>query len=121
MVLTEAYRRGHVYVITNRRTIVKKGFIRKNERDITYSKITDIQVEQGILGRLFNYGTVTPLSASGLGLGADSSQAFAGTVNGGFGGARNVKRHQQATHLSLFGIRDPRKIRAIMGSRKLKS
>ncbi|MEM2111965.1 MAG: PH domain-containing protein, partial [Candidatus Bathyarchaeia archaeon] len=58
MVLTEAYRRGHCYVITNYRIIMRKKFITKSEREIMYDKITDVYVEQGITGRIFNFGTV---------------------------------------------------------------
>jgi len=129
MILTEAYRRGHIYIITNYRIITKKGFIRKEERELMYDKITDVYVTQGILGRIFNFGTVIPISASGFGLGADSAQAFAaaalpikkGMIGGGFGGGKSVQRPRAATYFSLYGIPDPRKIRIIIGNRQLET
>jgi uncharacterized membrane protein YdbT with pleckstrin-like domain len=44
--------------ITNRRIIVKLGFIRRNTYENFLQKIESIQVHQTILGRLFGYGTV---------------------------------------------------------------
>lgn len=44
--------------ITNKRVIAKFGFIRRKTIEINISKVESIQVEQGILGRLFNYGTL---------------------------------------------------------------
>ena len=129
IVLTEVYRRRHVYIITNYRIITKKGFIRKEERGLMYDKITDVYVSQGILGRIFNFGTVIPISGSGFGLGSDSAYAFGGattpigkgTVGGGFGGGKSVQRPRAATYFSLFGISDPKKIRIIIGNRQLET
>ena len=129
MISTEVYRRGHVYLLTNYRVITKKGFIRKEERELMYDKITDVYVDQGILGRIFNFGTVIPISGSGFGLGSDSAYAFAGaatpigkgTVGGGFGGGKSVQRPRAATYFSLYGISDPKKIRIIIGNRQLET
>jgi membrane protein YdbS with pleckstrin-like domain len=129
IILTEIYRRGHAYVVTNYRVIMRKGFIRKEERELMYDKITDIYLNQGILGRLFNFGTVIPVTASGFGLGEDSAQAFTATavssekgmMAGGFGGRRSAQGPRVATHFSLFGIPDPRKVRIILGNRQLET
>jgi hypothetical protein len=129
IILTEVYRRGHIYIITNYRVVTKKRFIRKEERELMYDKITDVYVNQGIIGRIFNFGTVIPVSASGFGLGADSAQAFAaagasvkkGMVGGGFGGGKSVQRPRAATYFSLHGISDPKKIRIIIGNRQLET
>jgi len=129
MILTEVYRKRHLYVITNYRIITKKGFIRKEERELMYDKITDVYVDQGILGRIFNFGTVIPISGSGFGLGSDSAYAFGGatapvgkgTVGGGFGGGKSVQRPRAATYFSLYGISDPKKMRIIIGNRQLET
>ncbi len=126
MILTEVYRRGHVFIITNYRIIMKKGFIGKEEREIMYDKITDVYVNQGIMGRIFNFGTVIPISASGFGLGEDSASAFAGAavpvkkgmIGGGFSGGKSVQRPRAATYFSLYGVPDPRRIRIIVGNRQ---
>lgn len=44
--------------ITNKRVIVKFGFISRRTIEININKIESIQVEQGILGRILNYGTL---------------------------------------------------------------
>lgn len=129
MVLTELYRRGHVYILTNYRVITRKGIIGKKERDLTYDKITDVYFSQGMLGRMFNFGTVVPVTASGFGLGEDSAQFFTlasvstkkGMLSGGVGGGRSVSMPRSATHCSLHGIRDPGKIRVIIGNRQMET
>jgi len=44
--------------VTTRRVIVKHGFIRRQTVEINLNKVESIQVEQGLLGRLFNFGTL---------------------------------------------------------------
>ena len=44
--------------ITSRRVIAKFGFISRRTVEINISKVESIQVDQGILGRIFNYGTL---------------------------------------------------------------
>lgn len=44
--------------ITNKRVIAKFGFIRRSTIELNISKIESIQVHQGILGRIFNYGSL---------------------------------------------------------------
>ena len=43
---------------TNKRVIAKSGFIRRQTIEINIAKVESIQVQQDILGRLFNYGTL---------------------------------------------------------------
>jgi uncharacterized membrane protein YdbT with pleckstrin-like domain len=44
--------------ITTKRVIVKHGFIRRRTVEINISKVESIQVDQEILGRMFNFGTL---------------------------------------------------------------
>ena len=44
--------------ITNRRVIAKFGFIRRSTVEINIHKVESIQVDQDILGRMFNHGTL---------------------------------------------------------------
>jgi uncharacterized membrane protein YdbT with pleckstrin-like domain len=44
--------------VTTRRVIVKHGFIRRTTMEININKVESIQVEQGILGRMFDFGTL---------------------------------------------------------------
>jgi uncharacterized membrane protein YdbT with pleckstrin-like domain len=44
--------------VTNKRVLIKVGFIRRNSLEILLAKVEGIQVNQGILGRILNYGTI---------------------------------------------------------------
>jgi len=44
--------------ITNKRVIAKFGLIRRDTIEINLPKIESIRVEQGILGRIFGFGSV---------------------------------------------------------------
>lgn len=44
--------------ITNRRIIVKTGFIRRTTFEMNRSKVESVFVDQGILGRALNFGTI---------------------------------------------------------------
>lgn len=43
---------------TNKRVIAKFGFISRHTVELNISKVESIQVMQGILGRVFNFGTL---------------------------------------------------------------
>lgn len=43
---------------TNKRVIAKFGFISRSTIELNLSKVESLQVNQGILGRIFNYGTL---------------------------------------------------------------
>jgi len=43
---------------TNKRVIAKFGFIRRRTIELQISKVESIQVEQGVWGRIFNFGTL---------------------------------------------------------------
>lgn len=50
-------------VLTNKKVIAKFGFIRRDTIEVRLEKIESIRVGQGILGRIFNYGTIFVNSA----------------------------------------------------------
>ena len=45
--------------VTDRRVVHKTGFIKRRTFEIALDKIESVDVEQTILGRIFNYGDVT--------------------------------------------------------------
>jgi uncharacterized membrane protein YdbT with pleckstrin-like domain len=51
--------------ITNKRVIVKVGFIRRNSTEVLLSKVEGIQVNQGILGRILGYGSIVVSGTGG--------------------------------------------------------
>lgn len=46
------------FAVTNRRVILKQGFIRRKTMELMLGKIDSLSVDQGIFGRLFGFGTV---------------------------------------------------------------
>jgi uncharacterized membrane protein YdbT with pleckstrin-like domain len=45
--------------ITNKRVILKVGFIHRNSLEVLLNKVESIQVNQSILGRILGFGSVT--------------------------------------------------------------
>lgn len=58
-------------VITDRRVLIKVGFIQRQTFEMFISKIESVAVTQGMIGRFFNYGTVEIRGTGG------SSESFA--------------------------------------------
>jgi uncharacterized membrane protein YdbT with pleckstrin-like domain len=46
------------FVITNKRVIIKAGLIRKTTLELLLNKVESFSVGQGIIGRIFGFGTV---------------------------------------------------------------
>ena len=44
--------------VTDRRVIYKTGFIRRNTTEMNMDKVESVDVEQSVLGRVFDYGDV---------------------------------------------------------------
>ncbi len=53
------------YIITDRRVLQLRGIFNKSVIDSSLEKINDIELRQNILGRIFNFGTIAILTASG--------------------------------------------------------
>ncbi len=45
--------------VTDRRIILKRGLIRRNSVEMNMQKVESVDVDQTLLGRVFNYGNVT--------------------------------------------------------------
>jgi membrane protein YdbS with pleckstrin-like domain len=46
------------FAVTDRRVVVKVGFLRRHSTEILLRQVEGITVDQGILGRVFGYGTI---------------------------------------------------------------
>lgn len=46
------------FVITNKRLVIKTGFISRKTVELNLNKVESIQVEQNVWGRMFGYGTI---------------------------------------------------------------
>ena len=53
------YRATTEIAVTDRRIIYKTGFISRTTREMHMDKIVSVDVTQGILGRMLNYGDIT--------------------------------------------------------------
>ena len=47
------------FVITNRRIVIKEGFIARRTFEMNLSKIETVNVDQTVMGRIFNFGSIT--------------------------------------------------------------
>ena len=63
--------------VTNRRVIYKKGLIRRQTNEMNLDKVESVRVEQSVLGRIFDYGTVTIL---GTGEGFETLRTIASPI-----------------------------------------
>ncbi len=120
-IFIQAYRRGHRYLITDRRIVLAKTFWGRTARELHYDKIADLIVTTSFWGRRLHYGTIIPVSESGLGLGADMSGAAVGaavktikniTLAGAVLGGRDIQMPRAATYYELYGIHNPEKVHA---------
>ena len=106
------YRRSHRYIISNQRIVFKGGILTKQERTLRYDKVSDINSKQGILGQIFGFGTIIPISQSGFGLGSDNSFAAGGVQIGEkkakfmgiFGGGKEVQTPRARSYYELHGV-----------------
>lgn len=53
------------FVVTNRRVMIKLGVLQRRTVETMLSKVEGISVDQGLAGRLFNYGTITVTGTGG--------------------------------------------------------
>ena len=111
-IFVEFYRRSHKYYISNQRITFKGGIFTKQERTLRYDKVTDINAKQGIIGQIFGFGTIIPISQSGFGLGSDKSFAGGGVslgekkvkLFGLFGGGKEVQTPRARSYYELHGV-----------------
>lgn len=55
------------FAVTNRRVLIKTGLVSRKSLDINLAKVESIQVEQGLLARLLDYGTIVVRGSGGTG------------------------------------------------------
>lgn len=120
--LVECFRRSHKYIITNQRIVFKGGVIVKEERTLRYDKISDINSKQGVIGQIFGFGTIIPISQSGFGLGADTAFAAGGVqvgekrvkLLGLFGGGKEVQTPRTRSYYELHGVFPYKEVKKIV-------
>lgn len=120
--IVELYRQSHKYIITSKRIVFKGGIVTKEERTLRYDKITDVNYKQAILGQIFGFGTIIPISQSGFGLGNDNAFAAGGVQLGEkkikflglFGGGKEVQTPRTRSYYELHGVHPYKEIGKIV-------
>jgi len=127
MLLIDIHRRRFLYIVTNYRVIVREG-LKLKEEEITYNMLAHIHVEQGILGRLFNFGTVILFSIFDIGLNEplyrevpELSKSFEEKMASKTSKETSLEGLRRKKRLLLFGVPDPRRVRVIIGNRQLEA
>jgi hypothetical protein len=125
--LTDVYRRKFDFYITDHRILIELNFISQKRRELLYSKISDLVVERGWLGRVFDYGSVIPITESGFGLGEDvSAVTVAGTgsplpkgpkITTAVSGGRTISVPRGRSFYVLFGVRKPKVVAEMISQR----
>jgi len=122
MVGVEFFRRGHRYYLTNYRILSRFGSLKVSERSTLYSKVDDLILVQGLLGKIFNFGTVIPITSTGLGMGQDMAIAGAGMGLGKAGagaglfaaGAKGQNVPRELSMYVLYKVGDPAEARDLI-------
>lgn len=63
------------FAITNKRIIIKVGFISRRTLEMNLNKIESVNVDQSFWGRIFGYGTIVVIGTGG------TKEPFAGISN----------------------------------------
>ena len=53
------------FAVTTQRVIIKVGLIRRNTVEVLLTKVEGVQVDQGILGRMLDFGTIRVTGTGG--------------------------------------------------------
>ncbi len=73
IMFTLHYTRSFNYAVTTDGIIFKRQFLMtRSQRRMLYDNITEVNLKQGPLGTMLGFGSVLPMTASGLGLGDES-------------------------------------------------
>lgn len=106
------YSKAFTYFLTNKRIIIYRKFITISSRQVQYDDLSDVVVDQGIIGRIFGFGNVIPITKSGFGLGMRGWQTGVGRrvgrgpiVVGGPIGGISVPVASPST--CIYGVKEP--------------
>ena len=53
------------FAITNKRVLIKVGFIHRHSLEMLLNKVETVRVDQGLLARIFNFGTIVVTGTGG--------------------------------------------------------
>jgi len=108
----EVHRRAHRYIITDRRIIIQyKGPTSTRRRDLVYERIQEFILTRPLLGRIFGFGHIYPVTASGIGTGEDAVLLGVGGGRRGIGGflarKKGIRTARAYSYMALYAIPEP--------------
>jgi len=115
----EFYRRAHTFYITNYRIVTELNFGGYKKDELNYDKINNLVLDQSVIGKMFNFGTIIPITASGLGMGEDSAAVTLGMggqiskgpmIGGAITGSKGMNVPRSRSSYMLFGITNPQSV-----------
>ena len=53
------------FAVTTQRVVIKTGWLARRTIELNLSRVESVQVDQGIIGRLLNYGAITVVGTGG--------------------------------------------------------
>jgi hypothetical protein len=115
----ELFRRSHIFYVTNYRIITRLKFFTEKQNALSYDKINNVVMERPLLGVIFNFGTIMPITASGLGMGEDSAAVTVGGgtsvgedsfVGIGVTGGQTVGVPRSRSAYALYGVPKPKEV-----------
>ena len=116
---TEIYRRSHIYEITSEYIRTSAGVISSKERIMMLNKVNDISIGQSVFGKVFNYGSIIPVTASGVGMGFNFAAVTGGSsfrwlklpaLSINVTGGHAIQVPKSRTHEALIGIKNHKEI-----------
>jgi hypothetical protein len=120
--LVNLYRKAHTFHITDRRIITEVKLIIRKYNELSYDKINNVIMDVNLIGKIFGFGTIIPITASGLGMGHDAislgvgaAQSRGDTILGGIlTGERGIQTPRTRSMYALFGVPNPEKIKDLI-------
>jgi membrane protein YdbS with pleckstrin-like domain len=117
----EARRRSTVYEVSNTGVAIKTGIWRRQEQTIPYASIGRIVLEQSIVGKLLDYGTVMIVSSAEWGAEYYTRSFSLGAGKGGgaasAGYARTLKEVSRDPGKCFYGVRRPSEVKKAIEAR----
>ena len=117
----EARRRSTVYEVSDTGVTIKAGIWRRQEQTIPYASIGRIVLEQSIVGRFFDYGTVIIVSSAEWGAEyytrSFSLAAGKGESAASASYARTLKEASRDPGKCFYGVRRPSEVKKAIEAR----
>lgn len=105
----EAYRRSFKYIIDSETVVIRGGIFGKWERVIRKSFVSDVVIIRPLLGYLFGYAHVIPVTQSQIGTGSTFSVGAVKAGKGGLeflvGGGKEIRGVEARPWNCIFGVK----------------